>query len=219
MARFRTLALALAATAALALPALAASSEETFLVVRVSAARVVVHARPGGAAVGALGKRTEFGSPQTLSVVERRGRWVGVVTAAVRNGRIGWVDGSRARLDYRRVRVNLDADLSKRTLRVKLGATTVRVIHVDIGGPSAPTPIGRYAITDKLPGARFSPVYGCCILALSGHQGSRRLAIHGTPPGSVAARALSQGCLHARAADLRYLMRVVPLGTPVFVHP
>src|SRR5918992_817506 len=80
--------------------------------------------------------------------------------------------------------------------------------------------------TDKLPGARYSSVYGCCILALSGTQpnlprgwtGGNRLAIHGTPEqGSVGGRE-SAGCLHARDGDLRRLMSAVPLGTPVRIH-
>jgi hypothetical protein len=183
----------------------------------VSAPRVVVHASPGGTPVDTLGSETEFGSPQTLSVVRRRGHWLGVVTAAVGNGKIGWVD--RRGLRYRQVRIKLEADLSRRTLSVKRGDQVLRRIRVDIGAAGSSTPSGRYAVTDKLPGARFSSVYGCCILALSGHQGSRRLAIHGTPTGNAPGTANSEGCLHAKTADLRYLMRVTPLGTPVFVHP
>jgi hypothetical protein len=99
----------------------------------------------------------------------------------------------------------------------------VRRIPVGIGASATPTPIGRFAITDKLRGADYSPAYGCCILALSGHQtnlprgwtGGDRLAIHG---GSTAG-AVSTGCLHAATVDLVYLMRTVPLGAQVVIHP
>jgi lipoprotein-anchoring transpeptidase ErfK/SrfK len=188
-----------------------------YLVARVASPAVVVRARPGGAPLRQLGRRTEFGSPQTFTVVRKRGQWVGVVTSTVANGRIGWV--KRSGLRYRHVSIKLEADLSRRTLTVKRGRTALRRIRIDIGAAGSRTPVGRYAVTDKLPGGRFSPVYGCCILALSGHQGSRRLAIHGTPSGTVPSDANSEGCLHARTSDLRYLMRVTPLGTPVFVHP
>lgn len=67
-------------------------------------------------------------------------------------------------------------------------------------------------------------MYGCCILALTARQprppagwsGSRTyfVATHGGGIG----RAVSAGCLHLDEAALRYLMRVVPLGTPVFVR-
>jgi lipoprotein-anchoring transpeptidase ErfK/SrfK len=206
-------ALALVASA----PAAAPARPEGYLVARVASPAVVVRVRPGGAPVRELGRQTEFGSPQTLSVVRRRGNWLGVVTSTVANGRIGWV--RRSGLRYRHVTVKLEADLSRRTLTVKRGDAALRRIRIDIGAASSRTPVGRYAVTDKLPGSRFSAVYGCCILALSGHQGSRRLAIHGTPSGYAHGYANSEGCLHAKTSDLRYLMRVIPLGTPVFVHP
>jgi hypothetical protein len=82
-------------------------------------------------------------------------------------------------------------------------------------------PDGPLAVTDKLDGATINPVYGCCILALSAHQtnvpsgwrGGDRIAIHAGPLGAVSA-----GCVHAGETDLRYLMRLVPLGTPVTIH-
>ena len=92
--------------------------------------------------------------------------------------------------------------------------------------PGSETPTGRFAVTDKLSGPRFGPYYGCCILALNGKQpnlpagwqGGNRLAIHGTnSPGTIGAAA-SAGCLRAGDADLRLLMRRVPLGTPVFIR-
>jgi hypothetical protein len=198
-------------------PPAAPAQPKGYLVARVAGTAVVVRARPGGAPVRALGRQTEFGSPQTLSVVRKRGKWLGVVTSTVANGRIGWV--KRSGLRYRHVSLKLEADLSRRTLTVKRGGAALRRIRIDIGAASSRTPVGRYAVTDKLPGGRFSPVYGCCILALSGHQGSGRLAIHGTPSGDAPGHANSAGCLHAKTSDLRYLMRVISLGTPVFVHP
>ena len=78
-----------------------------------------------------------------------------------------------------------------------------------------------YGETDNMPGASLGPYYGCCLLALSGNQphppggwsGGARLAIHGGAYGAVSA-----GCLHASARGLRYLMRVVPLGTQIVIH-
>ena len=115
-----------------------------------------------------------------------------------------------------------DVDLSTRVLRVKQGTRLLRTMRVGTGASGTATPTGRFAITDKLAGARFSAVYGCCILALSGHQtnlppgwtGGDRLAIHG---GSTAG-AVSTGCLHAAETDLRWLMRVVPLGAQITIR-
>jgi lipoprotein-anchoring transpeptidase ErfK/SrfK len=188
--------------------------------------QIVVRARPRGPVVARLGARTEFGSPTTLLVAERRGRWLGVVTTHVANGKLGWVDSQAGALATSRTRVRITIDLSARRLVVRRGDRVLRRITVGIGRPSSPTPVGRFAVTDKLPGSRYGPYYGCCILALSAHQpqlppgwpGGDRIAVHGTDdPGSVGA-ASSAGCPRARDADLRYLMRVVPLGTPVVVR-
>jgi hypothetical protein len=192
------------------------------LVALVKRGRVVtVRSTPGGPVVARLGSRTEFGSPRTLAVT-RLGRGLQVITTELANGRRGWVDGNGA-LRLSRTTVSLDVDLSTRVLRVRAGSRLLRAMRVGIGAPGTSTPTGRFAITDKLSGSAYSSVYGCCILALSGHQtnlprrwtGGDRLAIHG---GSTAG-AVSTGCLHAAEADLRWLMRVVPLGTQITIHP
>jgi lipoprotein-anchoring transpeptidase ErfK/SrfK len=181
-------------------------------------------AHAGGAAAGTLGATSEFGSKQVLSVAARRGRWLGVVASALPNGQLAWVKRSDVRL--KRTRWSLHADLSSHTLTLLRGHRVMRRISVAIGRAGSETPTGRFAITDKLAGSTYGPYYGCCILALSGHQtntpagwqGGDRLAIHGTSnPGSIGVPS-SAGCLHADADDLRYLMRRVPLGTPVFIH-
>jgi hypothetical protein len=197
------------------------------LVARVPAgATVAVRDRPRGRVVARLRARTEFGSPQALAVLERKDGWLGVSTTALPNDRLGWIDPGAERLGYERTPVELRADLSRRTLAVLSGGQVLRSIRVTIGGPASPTPTGRFAVTDKLRGADFGSYYGCCILALSGRQpklpagwqGGDLLAIHGGPSWTIGGK-LSAGCLHADEADLRWLMRRVPLGTPVTMHP
>src|SRR3954469_22028600 len=100
-------------------------------------------------------------------------------------------------------------------------------MSVGVGAFDSPTPTGRFSVTDKLRGADFSASYGCCILALSavqphlpdGWTGGNRVAIHGTLSASDFGAAVSAGCVHAHDGDLRFLMRVVPLGTPVVIRP
>jgi hypothetical protein len=188
---------------------------------------VDVRSRPEGRILASLGSRTEFGSARALSVVrERRGRWLGVTTPQLPNGELGWVDARSGALRYSHALLELEIDLSRRRLLVRRADRVVRRLAVSIGRPGSPTPTGRFAVTDKLPGPRFSPVYGCCILALSGTQpslpagwtGGNRLAIHGTPDQSSIGGRKSAGCLHARDSDLRILMRSVPVGTPVRIH-
>jgi lipoprotein-anchoring transpeptidase ErfK/SrfK len=183
-----------------------------------------LYASPGGAVVTRLSPRTEFGSPQTLGVVRQQGRWLAVVTTARPNLRLGWVRSPAVRLT--RTPVSLVLDLSSRRLILKEGDRVVRRMTVGVGRPTSPTPRGRFAVTDKLSGSRYGSFYGCCILALSAHQahlppgwtGGDRIAIHGTNVLSTIGTASSAGCPHARDADLRVLMRRVPLGAPVFIR-
>ena len=186
--------------------------------------RVALRLSPNGPVIAWLSSRTEFGSPQTFAVTRRLpGRRFAVVSTALGNGRVGWISPRPGTLRLSRTRLTLDVDLSRRLLRVRSGALVLRSFRVGIGARGTPTPIGRFAVTDKLNGAPYSPVYGCCILALSAHQthlpsgwtGGNRIAIHG---GSTAG-AVSNGCLHASMDTLRYLMRSVPLGARVVIHP
>jgi hypothetical protein len=183
---------------------------------------LALHASPGtGRIVVRVGQRTAFGSPTRLAVVEDRGNWVAVVSDALGNGVEGYARASAVQLS--RKAWELEADLSRRLLLVHRWGVVVRRVAVAIGGPSSPTPIGRFSVTDEL--SDFYPsVYGCCVLALSAHQtrlakgwrGGDRVAIHG---GGGIGSAVSNGCLHAGEADLHYLMATIPLGTLIVIHP
>jgi lipoprotein-anchoring transpeptidase ErfK/SrfK len=185
-----------------------------------------VRARPRGPVVARLGRRTEFGSPTTLAVAARRGSWYGVVTTHLPNGKLGWVSPAESTVVTSRTRVRITVDLSARRLVVHRGAKVLRRVTVAVGRPGSPTPVGRFAVTDKIPGSRIGPYYGCCILALSAHQpnlppgwtGGDRIAVHGTnDPGSIG-QAVSAGCPRASDGDMRFLLRTVPLGAPVLIR-
>jgi lipoprotein-anchoring transpeptidase ErfK/SrfK len=200
----------------------------TFAIARVRPGRTVaLRSRPGGPVVARVPSTTQFGSPTTLAVAATRGQWAGLTSTNLPNGKLGWV--KRARRDDLRAastHMSLRVDLSRRSLELRDGRRVVRRASVGIGRSGSPTPTGRFSVTDKISGSTYGSFYGCCILALSGHQlhtpagwqGGDRLAIHGTDnPGSIGVPS-SAGCLHADAEDLRVLMRRVPLGTPVFIR-
>jgi lipoprotein-anchoring transpeptidase ErfK/SrfK len=192
------------------------------VVAQVRAGSVALRAAPGSSRVLAVAPRaTEFGSRTTFAVTGIRGRWAEVISPQLANDQRGFVRRSEVKLS--RVRVAIDVDLSARRLRVWRGGVILRRVEVAIGAAGSPTPIGRFAVTDQLTGFNTA-AYGCCILALSGHQtnlpsgwtGGDRLAIHG---GGGIGSAVSSGCLHAGKSDLRWLLRRVPLGTQVVIHP
>ena len=187
---------------------------------------VPLRARPNGPVLSRAGARTEFGGRRVMSVAAERGAWLGVVATELPNGRLAWVSRRNTALHLRRNAYSLHADLSGRRLELRRGGRLVKRLTVAIGRPGSETPTGRFAVTDKLNGRSFRAYYGCCVLALNGHQpklpagwsGGDRLAIHGTDsPGTIGAAA-SAGCLRASDADLEVLMRRVPLGTPVFIR-
>jgi lipoprotein-anchoring transpeptidase ErfK/SrfK len=218
-----TSAAALGATVVALASSPAAPSEPAYEIAHVQKP-TPVYDDAGGRVVAHVSTSTEFGSPQTLGVVRRRGAWLAVVSTARPNGELGWI---RARaVGLAQTRVSLTLDLSRRLLLLKRDDEVLRRMKVGIGRPGSPTPTGRFAVTDKLAGGRYGPFYGCCIVALSAHQpnlppgwtGGDRIAIHGTDAPWTIGAASSAGCPHARDEDLRVLMRRVPLGAPVFIR-
>jgi lipoprotein-anchoring transpeptidase ErfK/SrfK len=181
---------------------------------------VVLRARPDGKPLVRLGLRGPLGGPLVLGVIAVRGHWVEVTAASLPNGRFGWAEfGRDVRVEP--VRWTLRASLSRKTLEVLRGGRLARTIPIGIGARGSPTPLGRFAVAEKLT-EPFGPAFGCCILALTARQPrlppgwNTRLtyyvAIH---TGSGRGAAVSAGCLHVSEADVRYLMRTAPLGTPV----
>ncbi len=194
---------------------------------RWATARVVrattLRAAPRGRKVGRLKPRTEFGSPKVVSVLRRRGGWLRVVVPERPNGRPGWIPAAATRPGA--TDVSLHVDRSARRLTVRRSGRVLRRVEVAVGRPGTETPTGRFAVTDKLRTKRADSPYGCCAIALSGHQpkllpgwpGGDRLAIHATPQANTVGTAASLGCLRARTRDLQALLRIVPLGAPVFI--
>jgi hypothetical protein len=184
--------------------------------------QLVLRLRPGGSVVASV-RASMFGGPAVLGVVRRRGAWVAVASEALPNGVLGWVN-TREAVAMNVVRTEIRVDLSTRRLGLYRDARLVRRFAVGVGTASSPTPTGRYAVAEKLPGSRFGAVYGCCILGLTAHQPrlpagfdpsyTYLIGIHG---GSGLGGAVSLGCLHMAESALRYLMRAVPLGTPVVI--
>jgi hypothetical protein len=185
--------------------------------------RTTLYREPGGDVRIRLSPKTEWGSPRVLGVVRRRGDWVSVEAAELGNGELAWMPANEARLDC--VRWSLNVDLSRRRLSVQHDGQTVREFVTAIGRKGNPTPQGRFSVTDKLRVTDSGSPYGCCVLALSGHQthlppswpGGDRLAIHATAELSTIGTAASLGCMRVTSTQARWLIRTIPLGTPLFV--
>jgi lipoprotein-anchoring transpeptidase ErfK/SrfK len=185
--------------------------------------RTTLRAAPGGRVLARIGRRTEFGSPRVLAVTGRRGAWLRVTVSELANGRQGWIRVATARIDSTDVWIRVDR--SRRELTLRRGRRVLRRLPVAVGRPGTETPLGRFAVTDRLRTRNADSPYGCCAVALSGHQtkllpgwpGGDRLAIHATPNPETVGRPASVGCMRAYDRDIRVLMRRVPLGAPVVV--
>ena len=186
--------------------------------------RTTLRAAPGGRVLARVGKRTEFGSPRVLAVTGRRDGWLRVIASERQNSERGWIRAGAARLGA--VDISIHVDRSRRQLTLKRGSRVLRRMPIAVGRPGNETPLGRFAVTDRLRTQSADSPYGCCAVALSGHQtklvpgwpGGDRLAIHGTPNPETVGQPASLGCMRAHTDDIRALMRKVPLGAPVFIR-
>jgi lipoprotein-anchoring transpeptidase ErfK/SrfK len=192
-------------------------------VVAVVLHRTTMRATPAGRSLTPLGTRTGFGSPEALWVVQHSPGWLGVISPLAGNGRVGWIPRSAASLG--RVSWELKISLSARRLTVTDSGEVLHRYTVAIGRPGAPTPTGRFSVTDKLSTNDPTGPYGCCILAISAHaphaiqgwSGGDRIAIHSTPETASIGQAVSHGCVRLTLAQGRWLLSHIPLGTPTLI--
>jgi hypothetical protein len=186
--------------------------------------RTTLRSAPGGHVVARVGRRSEFGSPRVLGVVARRGTWLQVIASERTNEQRAWIRAAAVRLG--RTDISIRVDRSAHRLVLRRGQKVLRRMPIAVGRPGNETPLGRFAVTDLLKTSAPDSPYGCCAVALSGHQtklepgwpGGDRLAIHGTPNEETVGTEASLGCMRAYEADIRALLRRVPLGAPVFVR-
>jgi hypothetical protein len=186
--------------------------------------QVTLYDRPGGTAIERVGDTTEFGSERNFWIRRSRGAWFGVPAPELPNDELAWIHYDPERLAIYETSYYIVADISERQLELRFGRRTLERLRVTVGAPGSPTPAGTYAVTDGLVGKGLGPYYGCCVLALTGHQpnlppdwlGGDRIAVHGTP-GAVGLAA-SAGCLRATDRDMVSLFARVPLGAPVFIR-
>jgi hypothetical protein len=96
-----------------------------------------------------------------------------------------------------------------------------RVQHVDASGAVQEIPADEEIAFD---GTVFIPPLGTANRRIEGELGAYKLdlgdgyMIHGTNDQSVIGRPITHGCIRLSAADLEYVYRHVPVGTPVYVY-
>jgi len=178
---------------------------------------------PGGKVVESVGESTAFGSRTVFAVREQKDDWVAVLSPHTENGEPLWLRLDPERMRAGRTNWNIEVDLSEFETRLYEEGKLVLSFPVSIGMPTAPTPTGRFAVTDTFRGD-LNAAYGCCAVATTARQvnlpsgwlGGDRIAFHGTT-GPLGAE-VSHGCIRASDEDVSALVDMVPPGTPVEVH-
>ena len=213
----------LAAGPTVAAPAVAMAVPAGASLVATAKRSVVRAVSPTGTHTWSLRNPNSLGAPLVFLVIgQRSGGWL-VRIPARPNGATGWIkatDVSVALTEY-----SLRISLSQHLLRVyKLGVLQ-RKILVGLGRPSAPTPRGKFYLTEVLQATNPTGAFGPYAYGLSAFSstftefegGPGQIGMHGTnQPSSIGAN-VSHGCIRMSVTNISWLAHRVPAGTPITI--
>jgi lipoprotein-anchoring transpeptidase ErfK/SrfK len=186
---------------------------------------VTVYRHPDGRVLTRLSPLTELGAVRTLLVTGKRADgWLQVLVPVRPNNTLGWIRPQA--VDVATTPLRIEVSRAHKTLTVLRSGTAVVSYTVAVGAPSTPTPKGLFSITDRLPTLDPYGPYGPYAFGLSGYSnvltsfdgGDGVIGIHGTNADWSIGHAASHGCIRLHNRDIHALFKLVPLGTPVFVH-
>jgi L,D-transpeptidase catalytic domain len=188
--------------------------------------RLALHRSPArGRVTMRLRNPTSIGSPLTLLVRKTRGRWLQAYLPMRPNDSLAWV--SRSSVKVVTTSWALGVHLGSHKLIVAREDRVVRRIPIGVGRAVTPTPTGTYFITELLKQPNPNGLYGPYAFGLSaysgvlqqfGRGGNGQVGIHGTNDPSLVGTDVSHGCIRLRNRDILWLIRQVPLGTPVRIR-
>ena len=142
------------------------------------------------------------------------------VSLPLRNISAGWVQAGE--VGVYSTSAEIVVDLSARRLTVYRRGVPMDHFTVAVGSAQYPTPTGSFFVAEKTTPPPGGP-YGVLALGLSGYQPllptRGALAIHGTDNDAVIGKAVSEGCIRMRNADVVRVSRWVPTGSPVLITP
>ena len=188
-------------------------------------ATVAVRAAAGGRVTRTLGNPQPSGAPLVFLVDKNEGDWLRVHLPVRPNGSTGWI--RRADVVVRGVAYRVDVLRGAHRLRLYRHGRLLRTFPVGIGTARTPTPGGTFYLKELLRPPDPDGDYGPYAYGLSGFSnvlttfrgGAGVIGIHGTNDPASVGRDVSHGCIRLRNADVTYLARRLPLGTPVRILP
>jgi hypothetical protein len=189
---------------------------------------LTIRARPGaGKVIGVMPATSRYLRVPTVAWIQARspnGRFGKVSVPYSGMRAVGWISLAGLKLGHSQISVR--ADLSKHRVTVSRSGRVIMRFPAATGGPSSPTPPGRYFVTDRVPEDPSGPL-GAFAFGISGIQtqlppgwrGGNLLAIHGTNNPGTIGMSVSAGCLRVSARVLEELKPLLQLGTPVIIAP
>ncbi len=107
----------------------------------------------------------------------------------------------------------IDVSLTNRQLKLFRNGVLQKQYPIAVGRMLHGTPTGHYIIINKAPNP--GGPFGTMWMSLS----KQHYGIHGTNDPSSIGNAVSLGCIRMYNRDVEELASIIPIGTPVFIHP
>lgn len=107
----------------------------------------------------------------------------------------------------------IDVSVNGRKLTLLKDGVQQKQYPIAVGRILYNTPIGNFIIINKAPNP--GGPFGTMWMSLS----KEHYGIHGTNDPSSIGKAVSKGCIRMHNKDVEELARIVPIGTPVLIHP
>jgi L,D-transpeptidase ErfK/SrfK len=107
----------------------------------------------------------------------------------------------------------IDISLNARRLILLKDGVQQKQYPIAVGRMLHHTPIGNYIVINKAPNP--GGPFGTMWMSLS----KEHYGIHGTNDPSSIGKAVSLGCIRMQNKDVEELASIIPVGTPVLIHP
>lgn len=184
---------------------------------------IEVFAEPDGEIIHMMDNPTPTNGPLVFLTSVSRAGWHEVLLPVRPNGSLGWVRDADVSLTAHNYRIKVD--LARFGLQVFERGVTIFDTVAGVARGNAPTPGGRYYLTELLRPLEPDTVYGSFAYGLSGFSdtfqtfngGPGQLGIHGTNDPETLGTAVSAGCIRIHNDDVTRLVEFLPLGVPVEV--
>ncbi|WP_453991854.1 L,D-transpeptidase family protein [Bacillus nitroreducens] len=107
----------------------------------------------------------------------------------------------------------IEVSVGGRWLQLQKNGAVQKQYPIAVGRMLHATPVGNYIIINKAPNP--GGPFGSMWMSLS----KEHYGIHGTNDPSSIGKSVSRGCIRMYNKDVEELASLIPIGTPVYIHP